>query len=105
MPKKPLAKKRARARGNTSKAIGAALLRQKPARLPAVENRHAVEHGHAVTYELRPVECGKPNCGRLHGPYWYAYWTQGGRVRTAYIGRKFTTVSKKCPEKFRPGGL
>ncbi len=74
-------------------------------KLPAVENRHHLEHGHAVTYELRPVLCGKPNCGRKHGPYWYAYWTQGGRVRTVYIGKKFQRVEKKCPERFAPGGL
>lgn len=72
-------------------------------KLPAVENKHAVEHGHAVTYELRPVLCGKPGCKRHHGPYWYAYWSQGGRVRTAYIGKAFRKVSEKCPEAFRAG--
>ena len=90
MAQKPLAKKRAR--GTSTK-------------LPAVENRHHTEHGHAVTYELRPVLCGKPKCSKLHGPYWYAYWTQGGRVRTVYIGKKFQRVEKKCPERFAPGGL
>src|SRR5262249_8580420 len=35
------------------------------------------------------VRCGKRNCrcasGRLHGPYHYRFWRQGGRLRKAYI--------------------
>jgi hypothetical protein len=68
-------------------------------KLPAVENRHTRERGHRITYELRAVLCGKPGCKRLHGPYWYAYWTAGGRVQTVYIGKKFVRVETKCPEK------
>lgn len=92
MRKKPLAKTRARAGSSSSKALA-------NKKLPAVENRHTKEGGHAITYELRPVLCGKPGCKRHHGPYWYAYWTQGGRVRTVYIGKAFQRVSQKCPEK------
>jgi len=67
---------------------------------PGVENRHTRELGHAITYELREVPCGKRGCkGCPHGPYWYAYWTAGGRVRTVYIGKKFVRVEQKCPEK------
>ena len=44
------------------------------------------------TYRLEEVRCGKKNChcaeGRLHGPYWYAYWTEGGRTRSQYVGKK-----------------
>ena len=32
--------------------------------------------------------CGKANCTRCpHGPYWYAYWKEGGRTRSRYVGR------------------
>jgi hypothetical protein len=35
------------------------------------------------------VRCGKPRChcaeGTKHGPYRYAFWIEGGRVRTAYV--------------------
>jgi hypothetical protein len=35
------------------------------------------------------VRCGRPNCrcarGRLHGPYHYRFWREGGRLRKAYI--------------------
>ena len=41
-----------------------------------------------VTYRQEHVRCGKPGCGRCpHGPYWYAYWREGGRVRSRYIGK------------------
>lgn len=96
MRRKPLAKKPARARARDGN-----LLANK--KLPAVENRHHVERGRSITYELRPVLCGKPNCLRHHGPYWYAYWTEGGRVRTAYIGKTFRKVSDKAPERLRAG--
>jgi hypothetical protein len=117
MAKKPLAKKRARAGSSSSeplskvhkprvfaihggKARRAAIAAARP---PAVENRHTFEQGHAITYQLRPVLCGKPGCARHHGPYWYAYWTQGNTVRTRYIGRNFRKVSEKYPDAFRAG--
>lgn len=44
------------------------------------------------TYRLEEVRCGKKNChcaeGKLHGPYWYAYWTEGGRTRSQYVGKE-----------------
>jgi hypothetical protein len=44
------------------------------------------------TYRLESVRCGKENCkcagGELHGHYWYAYWSEGGKTRSAYIGKK-----------------
>jgi hypothetical protein len=34
------------------------------------------------------VKCGKRNCTRCpHGPYWYAYWTEGGRRKSRYVGK------------------
>ena len=41
-----------------------------------------------TTYRLEHVKCGKNTCTRCpHGPYWYAYWREGGRLRSRYIGR------------------
>lgn len=49
-----------------------------------------------VSYRLEPVNCGKPGCSKCpHGPYWYAYWREGGRVRSKYIGRKLTVDELK----------
>jgi len=42
-----------------------------------------------VTYRLESVKCGKPGCRTCpHGPYWYAYFREGGRLRSRYIGRE-----------------
>ncbi len=94
MAQKRLAKTRARARSSSSKPLS-------NKKLPAVENRHTTERGRGITYELLPVLCGKPGCKRHHGPYWYAYWTAGGRVKTAYIGKTFARVEVKHPAKLR----
>jgi len=42
-------------------------------------------------------ECLKCRCapGDLHGPYWYAYWSEGGRTKSQYIGKKLTTKKKR----------
>lgn len=49
-----------------------------------------------VSYRLEPVNCGKAGCSRCpHGPYWYAYWREGGKVRSRYIGRKLTVDELK----------
>jgi hypothetical protein len=59
-----------------------------------VTGRELVERREAahMTYRLERVRCGKVNCrcsgGELHGPYWYAYWTEGGRTRSRYLGKE-----------------
>lgn len=66
-----------------------------------VQVRHTREGGHGLTYELKAVLCGKKGCAKLHGPYWYAFWSAGGKVRSVYIGKKFKTVEEKCPERLK----
>ena len=49
-----------------------------------------------LTYAQQVRKCGKPYCGTCnksggHGPYWYAYYRQDGKVRCAYIGKTMTT--------------
>jgi hypothetical protein len=40
-----------------------------------------------VTYRLETVRCGKSDCSSCpHGPYWYAYFREGNRLRSRYIG-------------------
>ena len=42
-----------------------------------------------VTYRQEQVRCGKDNCTRCpHGPYWYAYWREDGRLRSRYLGKE-----------------
>lgn len=45
-----------------------------------------------ITYQLQFRKCGKARCGTCrdgagHGPYWYAYWREGSRLRSGYIGK------------------
>ena len=52
-----------------------------------------VETAHKVTYRQEHVRCGRANCTRCpHGPYWYAYWREDGRLRSRYIGKELPQV-------------
>lgn len=45
--------------------------------------------GPSVSYRQQVRRCGKPTCTRCpHGPYWYAVWREGSRVKTRYVGRE-----------------
>jgi hypothetical protein len=46
-----------------------------------------VPSGGKVTFRLEDVRCGKATCTRCpHGPYWYAYWREDGKLRKRYLG-------------------
>jgi hypothetical protein len=46
-----------------------------------------------VTFRQESVRCGRANCTRCpHGPYWYAYWRDRGRLRSRYIGKQLPSV-------------
>jgi hypothetical protein len=50
-------------------------------------------------------KCGKPTCrcarGKLHGPYYYRYWREGGRLRKAYVPRREVGETMACCEARR----
>src|SRR5579872_2124808 len=51
-----------------------------------------VPSNHHITYQLQYRKCGKPSCRTCrsrqgHGPYWYAYWRDGSRLHSTYIGK------------------
>ena len=64
------------------------LLRARGDDLGAAEGEEfGVDETGPVTYRLESVKCGKPGCTKCpHGPYWYAYWREDGKVRSRYIG-------------------
>ena len=46
-----------------------------------------------IKYQLQFRKCGKASCrtcreGQGHGPYWYAYWREGSRLKSGYIGKE-----------------
>ncbi len=60
-----------------------------------------------ISYQEEYIVCCKPRCwcarrlkayrrfgGSLcaHGPYWYAYWREGGRVVSRYLGKERRTI-------------
>jgi hypothetical protein len=64
-----------------------------PLQIPAREGKEVVEQrreGH-WTLRLEFVKCGRGSChcagDRGHGPYWYAYRKQGGKLTSRYVGK------------------
>lgn len=64
--------------GNTNSSVNTSNMTRVPS------DRH-------ITYQEQYRKCGKAKCscrtGRKHGPYLYAYWREGQRMRSAYIGK------------------
>lgn len=58
---------------------------QPPGERTVIERR---ERG-KMTEQLELVKCGKncTGCNPGHGPYWYGYFWDGGRVRSVYLGK------------------
>jgi hypothetical protein len=60
----------------------------------------------SITFRYETVRCGKENCSRCpHGPYWYAYWKEGGRTRSRYIGRSLPAPALQSYEQKRRARL
>ncbi len=56
--------------------------------------------GGKVTYRLESVSCGKPGCRTCpHGPYWYAYYREGKRLKSRYVGRELPPDVKALKER------
>ncbi len=59
--------------------------------------------GAHVTYTQQFRRCGKTDCPACtagkpgHGPYWYAYWREDGRVRTRYMGQQAPIGAEPAP--------
>jgi hypothetical protein len=46
-----------------------------------------------VTYRREYVKCGKGCAGCPHGPYWYQYSRESGRLRKKYVGKELPSDS------------
>lgn len=61
------------------------------------ENQH-------VTYQRQFRKCGKSSCstcrnGSGHGPYWYAYWREGTRLRSGYVGKSNPYITVEAAQE------
>lgn len=73
-------------------------LEQQPTTSHTIESKRRevveVQHLGNRLYQLERVRCGKVGCkcagdnGQLHGPYWYAYWRDGGKLKSRYVGKQ-----------------
>jgi hypothetical protein len=87
---KKLARERARKKEGARRSASRRRLARQPYVRPPDDSR---------TYRQVFVRCGRPTCkctrGELHGPYWYAYWSDGGRSRSAYVGKTLPLTTTK----------
>lgn len=73
-------------------AVGARIRQHAATQQPAAEAPAAVQP--QKYYRQEYVRCQKVGCktcapgGPGHGPYWYCYYTEGGRRHKRYIGKK-----------------
>lgn len=54
-----------------------------------------------VTYQSQRRRCKKATChtcrqGEGHGPYWYAYWRENGKLVSAYVGKHLPPLSEQA---------
>ena len=61
-----------------------------------------------VSYSQQFRRCNKPGCPTCglgspgHGPYWYAFWREGGRRRSRYIGKQLPPEAEMVLETDSP---
>jgi len=57
-----------------------------------------------VTYSRQYRRCRKPGCGQCadgnpgHGPYWFAYWRENGRLFSRYLGKTMPAEASGAKE-------
>lgn len=53
-----------------------------------------------ATIREEHIKCGKPYCLYCpHGPYYYAYWREKGKLKKKYIGTKYEPEWRKYGRK------
>ena len=56
------------------------------------ELKRRLRAGKPVSYQVKWIKCGKKNCSKClsspgHGPYIYAFWRDGKKVKSRYLGK------------------
>lgn len=58
------------------------------------------------TFRREYVRCGKKGCRTCpHGPYWYAYWRDEGKLRKRYVGKTMPPPQGERSERHVPSYL
>jgi hypothetical protein len=48
-----------------------------------------------ATIRRQYVKCSKPQCQKKHGPYLYAFWKEGNRTKSRYVGKKLEDIDSR----------
>jgi len=72
--------------------------------LPARKRTKALPKDGRGSLAAQYVRCGTPGCrclrGELHGPYFYLFWREGGRLRKRYLrADEVDAVRAACDER------
>ena len=75
-----------------------------PTDAPQTKTSKTLPKMEAGSIHAQFVRCGRPGCrcaaGRLHGPYFYRFWREAGRLRKAYVLRsQLDDVRTACDEQ------
>jgi hypothetical protein len=46
-----------------------------------------------ATIRLQYVKCGEPQCQKKHGTYPNAFWKEGNRTNSRYVGKKLEDIN------------
>lgn len=50
------------------------------------------------TFRQEHVKCGRKGCKKCpHGPYWYAYHREGGKLKKRYVGKDLPKKNEAPP--------
>ena len=59
----------------------------------------------SATIREERIKCGKSCLMCPHGPYYYAYWKENGKLKKKYIGTRFDETWKKSVKKRNKVGI
>jgi len=73
---------------------------EKPMLMKQLRRKQRVINGQVMTVQAQFRRCNKQRCrcqqpGKgKHGPYWYGYWHENGKLRSRYIGKELPSAEQ-----------
>jgi len=58
-----------------------------------IDNKLDIKTNSKISYRTKNIKCGKETCAKCpHGPYWYAEWTENGKRKSKYLGKRLSDI-------------
>ena len=58
-----------------------------------IDNKLDLKTNSKISYRTKNIKCGKESCVKCpHGPYWYAEWTENGKRKSKYLGKRLSDI-------------